>query len=183
MFLLQRIYPQCPTIEYTDADGNIIFNSLMKSAKQWSEQQDLDWLFEILMWCWAWLSWYFGCDCFLAKMPEVWFQIPKWILRIRCAFLKIEICEGTSLQMFLCGAQIMFGTYIYHMPRYLGSAIAEALIWLCGFWLVFLAGRWICNIPAPVIQPSKLLLIFSFWQFCLLLGPSLSLANDWTLYA
>jgi FHS family L-fucose permease-like MFS transporter len=146
----------------TDADGNIIFNSLDESAKAVIRTADLMVIRDpyvmlglVVMGILVVIA--------MAKMPESKDSNSKIDFKntMRRLLKNRNFVEGTLAQMFYVGAQIMVWTYIYQYAEVLGISNAEAVNFGYAALLVFLAGRWICTFLLRFIQPSKLLTIFS----------------------
>jgi FHS family L-fucose permease-like MFS transporter len=146
----------------TDADGNIIFNSLDESAKAVIRTADLMVIRDpYVMLGLVVLG--ILVVIVLAKMPESNDSNSKVDFKntMRRLLKNRNFVEGTLAQMFYVGAQIMVWTYIYQYAEVLGISNAEAVNFGYAALLVFLAGRWICTFLLRFIQPSKLLTIFS----------------------
>ncbi|PZX46517.1 L-fucose:H+ symporter permease [Algoriphagus chordae] len=145
----------------TDADGNIIFNSLDEAAKAVIRSADL----MVIRNPYVMLGLVVIAILVviaLMKMPEsketgkVEFKATMGRLLKNRNFV-----EGTLAQMFYVGAQIMVWTYIYQYAEVLGISNADAVNYGYTALVVFLVGRWICTFLLRYISPTKLLSIFS----------------------
>jgi FHS family L-fucose permease-like MFS transporter len=146
----------------TDADGNIIFNSLDESAKAVIRTADLMVIRDPYVMLGLVVLGILVVIA-MAKMPESKDSNSKVDFKntMRRLLKNRNFVEGTLAQMFYVGAQIMVWTYIYQYAEVLGISNAEAVNFGYAALLVFLAGRWICTFLLRFIQPSKLLTIFS----------------------
>jgi MFS transporter, FHS family, L-fucose permease len=146
----------------TDAEGNIIFNSLDESAKAVIRTADLMVIRDPYVMLGLVVLGILVVIA-MAKMPESKDSNSKVDFKntMRRLLKNRNFVEGTLAQMFYVGAQIMVWTYIYQYAEVLGISNAEAVNFGYAALLVFLAGRWICTFLLRFIQPSKLLTIFS----------------------
>jgi FHS family L-fucose permease-like MFS transporter len=146
----------------TDADGNIIFNSLDESAKAVIRTADLMVIRDPYVMLGLVVLGILVVIA-MAKMPESKDSNSKVDFKntMRRLLKNRNFVEGTLAQMFYVGAQIMVWTYIYQYAEVLGISNAEAVNFGYAALLVFLAGRWICTFLLRFIQPSRLLTIFS----------------------
>ncbi len=146
----------------TDADGNIIFNSLDESAKAVIRTADLMVIRDPYVMLGLVVLGILVVIA-MAKMPESKDSNSKVDFKntMRRLLKNRNFVEGTLAQMFYVGAQIMVWTYIYQYAEVLGITNAEAVNFGYAALLVFLVGRWICTFLLRFIQPSKLLTIFS----------------------
>jgi len=146
----------------TNAEGDIIFNSLDESAKAVIRTADLMVIRDPYVMLGLVVL---GILVVIAmsKMPESKDSNSKVDFKntMRRLLKNRNFVEGTLAQMFYVGAQIMVWTYIYQYAEVLGISNAEAVNFGYAALLVFLAGRWICTFLLRFIQPSKLLTIFS----------------------
>ena len=146
----------------TDAEGDIIFNSLDESAKAVIRTADLMVIRDPYVMLGLVVLGILVVIA-MAKMPESKDSNSKVDFKntMRRLLKNRNFVEGTLAQMFYVGAQIMVWTYIYQYAEVLGISNAEAVNFGYAALLVFLAGRWICTFLLRFIQPSKLLTIFS----------------------
>jgi MFS transporter, FHS family, L-fucose permease len=155
----------------TDGDGNIIFNSLDESAKAVIRTADLMVIRDPYVMLGLVVL---GILIVIAmvKMPENKDSNSKidFINTMKRLLKNRNFVEGTLAQMFYVGAQIMVWTYIYQYAEVLGIGNAEAVNFGYAALLVFLAGRWICTFLLRIIQPSKLLSIFSVFAIIFTAG-------------
>jgi FHS family L-fucose permease-like MFS transporter len=146
----------------TNAEGDIIFNSLDESAKAVIRTADLMVIRDPYVMLGLVVLGILVVIA-MAKMPESKDSNSKVDFKntMRRLLKNRNFVEGTLAQMFYVGAQIMVWTYIYQYAEVLGISNAEAVNFGYAALLVFLAGRWICTFLLRFIQPSKLLTIFS----------------------
>ncbi len=99
----------------------------------------------------------------LVKMPENKSSTKSldFIPSMRRLFANKNFVEGVFAQMFYVGAQIMMWTYIYQYAEVLGIDNASAVNYAYMALILFLVGRWICTYLMRIINPAKLLLLFS----------------------
>jgi FHS family L-fucose permease-like MFS transporter len=146
----------------TNAEGDIIFNSLDESAKAVIRTADLMVIRDPYVMLGLVVLGILVVIA-MAKMPESKDSNSKVDFKntMRRLLKNRNFVEGTRAQMFYVGAQIMVWTYIYQYAEVLGISNAEAVNFGYAALLVFLAGRWICTFLLRFIQPSRLLTIFS----------------------
>ncbi len=146
----------------TDAQGNIIFETLDEASKDSIRAADLMVIrnpYVILGLVVIGILVVIA----LAKMPENKEddgKIDFWPTLQRL-FKNRNFVEGTFAQMFYVGAQIMVWTYIYQYAEVLGISNASAVNYGYAALVVFLVGRWVCTWLLRFLNPSKLLAIFS----------------------
>jgi MFS transporter, FHS family, L-fucose permease len=146
----------------TDAQGNIIFNTLDDSAKALIRTNDLLVIrnpYVILGLVVIALAILIS----IVKMPEnksANNKLDFWPSLKRLG-KNPDFVEGVIAQMFYVGAQIMVWTYIYQYAEVLGIDNASAVNYAYAALILFLVGRWICTYFLRYLKPAKLLLYFS----------------------
>jgi MFS transporter, FHS family, L-fucose permease len=158
----------------TDAEGNLVYDTLDVSAKAIVRSNDLMvirdpyvmlGLVVILL----------GIIIAFAKMPESKTSNGKldfWPSMKRLV-RKPQFVEGVIAQMFYVGAQIMVWTYIYQYAEAIGISNAAAVNYAYAALILFLVGRWICTFLFRYFPPARLLYYFAILASFFTLGAML----------
>lgn len=167
----------------TDAEGNLIFNTLDESAKALIRTNDL----MVIRNPYVMLGLVviaLAVVISIVRMPESKSNnnaLDFWPSMKRLG-KNLNFVEGVIAQMFYVGAQIMVWTYIYQYAEVLGIDNASAVNYAYTALLLFLVGRWICTYLLRYFLPSKLLLFFAILAGIFTLG-AIFIQNIWGLYS
>jgi MFS transporter, FHS family, L-fucose permease len=155
----------------TDDAGNIIYDTLDKSAKALVRTNDLMVIRDPYVML-GLVVIILGLVISVAKMPESKTNNGKldfWPSMKRLA-RQPQFVEGVVAQMFYVGAQIMVWTYIYQYAEAMGIDNASAVNYAYAALILFLVGRWICTFLFRYFSPAKLLFYFSILAGVFTLG-------------
>lgn len=167
----------------TDAEGNLIFNTLDESAKSLIRTNDL----MVIRNPYVMLGLVviaLAVVISIVRMPENKSSnnaLDFWPSMKRLG-KNLNFVEGVIAQMFYVGAQIMVWTYIYQYAEVLGIDNASAVNYAYTALLLFLVGRWICTYLLRYFLPAKLLLFFAILAGFFTLG-AIFIQNIWGLYS
>lgn len=154
-----------------DASGNIIFDGLDEVAKAAIRTNDLIVIRNPYVILGLVVIAIFAVIA-MVKMPESKDSSGKidFSATMKRLLKNRNFVEGTFAQMFYVGAQIMVWTYIYQYAESIGISTYDAVNYAYASLGIFLLGRWICTFLMRIVEPRKLLALFSVLAIIFTLG-------------